>query len=59
MSEDAVYPVPESVAKDAWIDNDQYLEMYRRSVDDPEGFWSEQAQRIDWIKPVTKVQDVD
>ena len=59
MSEDAVYPVPESVAKDAWIDNDQYLEMYRRSVDDPEGFWSEQARRIDWIKPFTKVKDVD
>ena len=59
MSEDAVYPVPESVAKDAWIDNDQYLEMYRRSVDDPEGFWSEQAGRIDWIKPFTKVKDVD
>ena len=59
MSEDAVYPVPESMAKDAWINNDQYLEMYRRSVDDPEGFWSEQAQRIDWIKPFTKVKDVD
>ena len=59
MSEDAVYPVPESVAKDAWIDNDQYLEMYRRSVGDPEGFWSEQAGRIDWIKPFTKVKDVD
>ncbi len=59
MSEDAVYPVPESVAKDAWINNDQYLEMYQRSVDDPEGFWSEQAQRIDWIKPFTKVKDVD
>ncbi len=59
MSEDAVYPVPESVAKDAWIDNDQYLEMYQRSVGDPEGFWSEQAGRIDWIKPFTKVKDVD
>ena len=59
MSEDAVYPVPESVAKDAWIDNDQYLEMYRRSIDDPEGFWSEHARRIDWIKPFTKVKDVD
>ena len=59
MSEDAVYPVPESVAKDAWIDNDQYLEMYRRSVGDPEGFWSEEAGRIDWIKPFTKVKDVD
>jgi acetyl-CoA synthetase len=31
--------------------------MYARSVSDPEGFWSEQAQRIDWIKPFTKVKN--
>ena len=34
------------------------LEMYQRSVDDPEVFWAEQGKRIDWIKPYTKVKDV-
>ncbi|MCA0957081.1 hypothetical protein LCM16_23490, partial [Mameliella alba] len=24
--------------------------MYARSVSDPEGFWAEQAQRLDWMK---------
>jgi acetyl-CoA synthetase len=32
--------------------------MYAKSVEDNEGFWAEQAQRIDWIKPFTKVKDV-
>ena len=26
----------------------QYEELYRRSVDDPDGFWLEQAKRLDW-----------
>jgi acetyl-CoA synthetase len=32
--------------------------MYARSVSDGEAFWREQGQRIDWIKPFTKVRDV-
>ncbi len=29
----------------------------KRSIEDPEGFWAEQAKRIDWIKPFTKVKN--
>src|SRR3546814_16625344 len=32
--------------------------MYRRSIDDPEGFWGEQGKRIDWFTPYTMVKDV-
>ncbi|MDS4012043.1 MAG: acetate--CoA ligase, partial [Defluviicoccus sp.] len=59
MSEEQVFPVPEAVAKTAWCDNEKYLQMYKRSVADPEGFWAEQAKRIDWIKPFTKIRDVN
>ncbi len=59
MSEEQVFPVPEAVAKTAWCDNEKYLQMYKRSVADPEGFWAEQAKRIDWIKPFTKTRDVN
>lgn len=59
MSEEQVFPVPEAIAKTAWCDNEKYLQMYKRSVADPEGFWAEQAKRIDWIKPFTKVRDVN
>ncbi|MBT5296891.1 MAG: acetate--CoA ligase [Rhodospirillaceae bacterium] len=59
MSEDRIYPVPEAFAASSHCTNDQYLEMYQRSTDDNEGFWREQGQRIDWIKPYTKISDVN
>lgn len=52
---DAVYPVPADWARHALIDNARYLEMYRRSVEQPDDFWREQARRIDWIKPFSTV----
>jgi len=60
MSEVKVYPVPAEVAAQAWINKDQYQAMYQRSIDDPEGFWAEQAnQFITWFKPWDKVLDWD
>jgi acetyl-CoA synthetase len=59
MSEQQVFPVPADAAKRALIDAKTYEEMYRRSVTDPEGFWGEIGKRVDWIKPFTKVKDVD
>ena len=59
MSEEQIYPVPAATAKAAWCNNDQYLEMYKRSVEDSAGFWAEQGKRIDWIKPYTQVRDVN
>ena len=35
----------------------QYEEMYARSLNDPEGFWKGQSQRIDWIKAPTKIKN--
>ena len=54
---DKVYPVPAAWAARAYVDEAKYKEMYARSVDDPEGFWREQAGKIDWIKPFTRVKD--
>jgi propionyl-CoA synthetase len=31
--------------------------VYRRSIEDPEGFWAEAAQGIDWIEPWDQVLD--
>ena len=50
-------PVPPDFALNARIDHAQYQRDYRRSVDDPEGFWAEVARRIDWIRPWTQVKD--
>ena len=53
-----IYAVDSATASRALIDAAGYEEMYKKSVTDNEGFWAEQAQRIDWIKPFTKVKDV-
>ena len=59
MPKELVFPVPDQVAAKAFVDNDKYIEMYKASVDDPENFWKEQGKRIDWIKPYSKIKDVD
>ena len=33
----------------------EYKEMWKRSVEDLEGFWGEQAQSLDWFEPYKKV----
>ncbi len=52
-----IYPVPEEWATGALIDAESYGDKYRRSVADPDGFWREEAQRIDWMRPFTRVKD--
>ena len=50
MSDVKVYPVPETFAKTANITKQQYETLYQRSIDDPAGFWAEQAETyLDWF----------
>ena len=58
MADNELFPVPDSVAEGAHVDAAGYEEMYRRSIEDPEGFWGEQGKRIHWIEPYTRVKDV-
>ena len=53
-----VYNVPAEWASRAWVDERQYQAMYKRSVEDPDGFWGEMGKRVDWIKPYTRVKNV-
>ncbi len=52
-----IFPVPESWARSSFCDNEKYLKMYEQSIKDPDTFWAEQAKRIDWFSPWTKVRD--
>ncbi len=36
---------------------DEYKSLHKRSIDDPEGFWSEIAKELHWFTPWTKVLD--
>ncbi|MBJ3762827.1 acetate--CoA ligase [Maribius pontilimi] len=51
-------PSPDFV-KHAHVDAAKYEEMYKASIEDPDGFWGEHGKRIDWIKPYTKVKNTD
>ena len=57
MDDNQVFPVSEEWRARAWCNSETYDSMYARSIEDPEGFWSEHGQRLDWIKPYSRVKD--
>ncbi len=60
MNTDTKYHPTDDVVKRAHIKSfDQYHEMYDKSVKDPEGFWSDIAERITWFKKWDKVMEYD
>jgi acetyl-CoA synthetase len=59
MLQERTYDVPPQFAT-AHIDEARYRQMYARSIEDPEGFWAEQASAfLDWVQPWDKVLDWD
>ena len=57
MSDEQIFEVPQAIADKALVNDAQYQDMYARSLDDADGFWAEHGQRIDWIKPFSKVKN--
>ena len=52
----AIYPAPQRFRDEAHIDEARYRAMYERSVRDPAGFWSDQANEfLDWHSPWNEV----
>ena len=58
MSDGTLIKVSAEAAKNTLTDAAKAGDLRRRAHEDPEGFWSEVAQRITWSKPFTKVKDV-
>ena len=50
MSDRELFDIPPSFQKNAFIDNETYLKMYQESLDNPDGFWAKQAERLHWFK---------
>ena len=48
---------PTEWAKRAYVDDVGYRAMHAAALADPEAFWGKHGQRLDWIKPYTKVKD--
>ena len=56
MDEKRVFKPSEEVVKQAYIKSmDEYKKLFKRSLDDPEGFWGEMAEQLDWYKKWDKV----
>ncbi|MDE3210733.1 MAG: acetate--CoA ligase, partial [Pseudomonadota bacterium] len=53
-----LYPVKPEFAAKARVDHDDYVKLYAASVADPDAFWGKVAQRLDWVRPPTRIKDV-
>ena len=58
MSDDKIFKVNNELERVSKIDNKTYLDMYSRSIENPQEFWAEHGKRIDWIKPYSQIKDV-
>ena len=59
MSDNSRFAPSAEIVQRAHIDDAGYQAMYDASVKDPEGFWREQGQIIDWMTPYSVVSDVN
>lgn len=60
LEETRVFQPSDEIKKGAYIKNmEEYKNLYRKSIEDPEGFWGEMGQQLDWYKKWTKVLDWD
>jgi len=56
LREHRVFPPQEEFSAKAHIKSlEEYEALYKRSIDDPEGFWAEAAGELDWFKKWDKV----
>ena len=56
---DQIYPPSADFVANAKINKADYDNMYAQSINNPDHFWSEHGKRVDWIKPYSKIKDVD
>jgi len=57
MFEISRHPVPDAVRQRAHLTHEDYLRLYRQSIEQPDAFWGEQASAfLDWFKPWDSVK---
>ena len=58
MTDTATYPVPAHFG-DAHITPERYQSLYQQSLEEPDIFWAEQAQMLEWHTPWTHISETD
>ncbi|OZI13781.1 acetate--CoA ligase [Sodalis-like symbiont of Philaenus spumarius] len=56
MSQPHRYPIPASLAERTLVTAEQYRKLYEQSISDPDSFWREYAQIVEWITPFRTVK---
>ncbi len=61
MTETRKFDPPAELSERAWVGSmEAYDELYRRSIEDPDGFWTEMADDLEWFsKDWERVRDFD
>jgi acetyl-CoA synthetase len=54
---DQIFQPPEELARQAHVTAADYERLYERSIRDPDAFWAEIAERIDWFKKPTLIKN--
>jgi len=55
MTEKRTFPPPAAIKANAYVNSmEQYDQMWEKSIDDPDGFWLEQARNVTWFKEPTR-----
>src|SRR5437773_12532383 len=56
LREERRFPPPAAFAEKAHVRSIQdYERLYRRSIDDPDGYWADVARELHWFAPWSKV----
>jgi len=58
MTDSAVYPIPTNFS-DAHITPESYHTLYAQSLEDPDTFWSQQAELLDWHTRWSAISETD
>jgi acetyl-CoA synthetase len=56
-SGDQLFPVRADFAARAYVDQAGYRARYERAARDPNGYWAEEAKRIAWMQPPTRIKN--
>jgi acetyl-CoA synthetase len=57
MSDQLLFQPSASAIEHTHTTAEQYAALYERSIKDPDGFWADQAKRLDWVKFPTKIKN--
>lgn len=55
--QDSLIPVKPAIATKAHVDKETYERLYRQSIEEPETFWAQQAESLQWIAPWKTVKN--